>query len=238
MADESRTPNTLTAAVRDRSHVQGDVPEALRRRYYTDDRGGAGLGFYADATVQRPAFRDEGRRLVTARADPGAVRDMAAIAQHRGWSIVTARGSAEFRREAWLAGRTLGLEVRGFRPTERDLQELERRRARQTRIEDEVAVRDERRQARRDRTADEREVRRERRDVRHADAAARPQLRLVDAVVQARVSDPERREQILAAARERVADWLERGARFEPIAARDGAADSSKVTGRERQRAR
>jgi hypothetical protein len=58
--------------------------------------------------------------------DPNAIRDMAAIAHHRGWSIVKAQGSAEFRREAWLAGRSLGLEVRGYRPTERDLQDLHR----------------------------------------------------------------------------------------------------------------
>lgn len=204
MADDPQTPNTLsTSGARNRSVVQGDVPEAMRRRYYTDGRGGAGLGFYADATVQRPAFRDEGRQLVAARADPSAIRDMTAIAQHRGWSIVTARGSPEFRREAWLAGRTLGLEVRGYRPTERDVQELDRR------IDRRLAAR-----ARRDR--EDEPLRRDPPE-RERDGGTRSRLRVVEAVVRGRVEDSAARERILATARERIADWLERGARFAPL---------------------
>lgn len=84
-------------------------------------RGGAGLGFYIDAKVTEPAFRDRSRQLVAARSDPNAIRDMTAIAEHRGRTIVVAQGSANFRREAWLAGRTVGTEVRGYRPTERDV---------------------------------------------------------------------------------------------------------------------
>src|SRR5258708_6465004 len=127
MADDPETPNTLTSTTRGRSDVEGDVPELLRRRYYVDGRGGAGLGFYADAKIATPAFRDRGRQLTATRSDPNTIRDMTAIAQHRGWTIVMARGSTGFRREAWLAGRTMGIEVRGYRPTERDVQELDRR---------------------------------------------------------------------------------------------------------------
>jgi hypothetical protein len=236
MADESQTPNRITATGRTRSVAQGDVPDAFRRRYYTDERGGAGLGFYVDATVQRPAFRDEGRRLVAGRADPTAIRDMAAIAEHRGWTIVTARGSAEFRREAWLAGRTLGIEVRGYRPSERDMQELERRRTRRIRVEDAREKQNDQAQTRRNHAADEREVRRGRHDDRRADAAAGSQLRIVDAVVRARVNDSDRRDQILRAARERVASWLERGAQFEVLPSRERAVDAEGR--RERQRGR
>jgi hypothetical protein len=229
MADDPETPNTLTSSARSRSVARGDIPEAMRRRYYTDERGGAGLGFYADATVQRPAFRDEGRRLVAARADPGAIRDMAMIAQHRGWTIVTARGSPEFRREAWLAGRTLGLEVRGYRPTERDVQELDRR--------------IDRRLAARERTRREREDEPLRRDPpergRDADAGVRSRLRVVEAVVRDRVADPSARDRILTTARERIADWLERGARFESLGVgRTPEAVAEAARGRERGRVR
>jgi hypothetical protein len=72
---------------------------------------------HVDAAVNRAAFRDRGDRL----ADPNAIRDMVEIARHRGRSIVAVRGSTEFRREAWLAARQLGLEVRGYQATERDL---------------------------------------------------------------------------------------------------------------------
>jgi hypothetical protein len=184
MADDLDTVNTLGPGVRRPSVAAGDVPEALKRRYYTDDRGGAGLGFYVDATVTAPAFRDRGRTLESARADPNAIRDMALVAKHREWSIIVVRGSAEFRREAWLAGRAVGLEVRGYRPTERDVQELERRTER----------------------------RRER-----MEPGAQSRLRVVETVVRSRVADPTRQERILAAARARIADWLERGARFGPV---------------------
>ncbi|OYX36542.1 MAG: hypothetical protein B7Y99_00840, partial [Caulobacterales bacterium 32-69-10] len=93
MADEA-APNSLTPGVRNRSVAEGDVPDNLRRRYYVDGRGGAGLGFYADAKIKAPTFRDRGRQLVAARSDPNAIRDMTAIAKHRGWSIVVARGDA------------------------------------------------------------------------------------------------------------------------------------------------
>lgn len=229
MADDPETPNTIAAGARNRSVAQGDVPESLRRRYYTDERGGAGLGFYADATVQRPAFRDEGRRLATARADPSSIRDMAAVAQHRGWTIVTARGSPEFRREAWLAGRTLGIEVRGYRPTERDVQELDRR------IDRRLSARERARRNREDEPL--------RRDPpergRDANAGARSRLRVVEAVVRDRVADPSARDRILTTARERIADWLERGARFEPLGVRRTPETVAEVErGRERGRVR
>ena len=125
MADDAR--NTLSPGTRDAPPAAGDVPERLRRRYFTDDKGGPGLGFYVDATVPIAAFRDRGRQLIAPRADPNTIRDMVAIAQHRGWSIISVRGAQDFRRESWLAASALGLEVRGYTPTERDLQALTRK---------------------------------------------------------------------------------------------------------------
>jgi hypothetical protein len=60
---------------------------------------------------------------------------------------------------------------------------------------------------------------------------------VVEAVVRNRVADPAARNRILATARERVADWLERGARFEPLRTRErvGAEADGR---RERQRDR
>jgi len=105
-----------------RSNAPGDVPDHVRRRYLTEARGGPGLGFYGDARTQAAAFRDEGRRLTTDRNDPHVVRDLVAIAQHRGWNAIAVRGHSEFRREVWLRAQAAGLEVRGYRPSERDRQ--------------------------------------------------------------------------------------------------------------------
>lgn len=206
MADDPAAPNTISPGVRDRSVAEGDVPEHLRRRYYLDGRGGAGLGFYVDAQVKAPAFRDQGRQLVAGRSDPNAVRDMTAIAQHRGWSIVVARGAPGFRREAWLAGRAAGIEVRGYRPTERDVQELDRR----------IAGRERSGRGRGDDRSSGKGRDQDRRDPREG-PGAQSRLQVVEAVVRARVADPSARGRILAAARTRIADWLQQGARFEPI---------------------
>src|SRR3546814_17797378 len=44
----------------------------------------------------------------------------------RSWSHVHVTGSETFRRAAWLEASRQGLEVRGYRPSERDLQALDR----------------------------------------------------------------------------------------------------------------
>lgn len=211
MPDSSPSEQTIEPGGRERRGKIGDVPDVIQRRYYTDDRGGPGRGFYVDATVVRPAFRDRGHQLAADRADPNAIRDMTEIARHRGWVIVTARGSAEFRREAWLAGRQAGLEVRGYQPTERDLQELDRRRERRERGEQRRELRQEGRDDRRQRAGDTREVVRSDREDRRGGA----QMRVVESVVRERVQDEDSQKQILDRARARIADWLERGARFD-----------------------
>jgi Large polyvalent protein-associated domain 7 len=176
--------------------------------------------FYVDAQVAHPVFQDRGRRLVSARSDPNAVRDMTAIAAHRGWRLVEATGAASFRREAWIAGRTLGLEVRGYAPTERDLQELDRRRANRERMEarlSDLARPPANRGDRLDRAAD--------------------RLKVVEAVVRARIVEPAAQDRLLSRARARVADWLEQGARFDRLTPHArGAVKDAETT--ERRRAR
>jgi len=214
--------NQIDSEGRGRSTSKGDVPDPLRRRYYLDDSGGPGLGFYADARIQTAAFRDLGGRLVTARSDPNAIRDMAAVAQHRGWTLVVVHGHKDFRREAWLTASALGLEVRGYQPSVRDRQELERRQAALARKAARAA-----------------EARPERGDREPRDAAAeRANMRIVEAVVRARVGDRPAQDRILTAASERLAAWLERGARVQPIEVVRPQAQQDSLRSRERQRSR
>lgn len=204
MAADPATPNTLRATGL-RSTATGDVPDDLRRRYYLDGRGGLGLGFYADATIATPAFRDRGDRLVTTRTDPNVIRHLTAIARHRGWAKVTLTGASDFRREAWLIARAEGLEVRGYRPTDRDAQDLERRIEAQRRREQWSKLSDELDQARANPDRD-----------RHR-AAAKSRLDVVEAVVKSRIPDPAVQARLLEQARARVAGWLERGGHFHEI---------------------
>ncbi|WP_293679824.1 LPD7 domain-containing protein [uncultured Phenylobacterium sp.] len=215
--------NQIDSEGRGRSTSKGDVPETLKRRYYLDDRGGPGLGFYADARIQTAAFRDLGARLTSPRSDPNAIRDMAAVAHHRGWTVVVVHGEAAFRREAWLTAGTLGIEVRGYQPTERDRQELERR---QAALERKAA-----------RTAAERPERGDR-EARESSGAGRSNMRVVEAVVRARVGDRPAQDRILSAARERLASWLEQGARLRPLDVGRAQVQPESHRARDRQRSR
>lgn len=215
--------NQIDSEGRGRSTNKGDVPDPLRRRYYLDERGGPGLGFYADARIQTAAFRDLGARLVTPRSDPNAIRDMAAVAHHRGWTVVVVHGETDFRLEAWLTASALGMEVRGYKPTERDRQELERRQAAVAR--------------KAARMADERPERGDR-EARDSVAAGRTNMRIVEAVVRARVGDRPAQDRILSAARARLASWLEQGARVRPVEVARSQAQQESHRSRDRQRSR
>jgi hypothetical protein len=203
MAADPASLNTLKPISPSRSVEEGDVPDALHRRYLTERGRSGGLGFYADATVLVPSFQDRGGQLHAVRTDPNSIRDMIAIAQHRGWSTIEVRGATGFRREAWMSGQLRGLEVQGYQPTQRDIQDLERRRQSQQRQRPEPGGRPA--------------------STRPQDPTApgpRSHLRIVEAVVRDRITDPVVQARILAAARSRMADLLERGARFDDLQAR------------------
>lgn len=204
-ADAAGVQGRITPTVRGRSLAEGDAPDEVLQRYELDPRGGAGLGYYAGPAIAQPAFRDLGRQLVSARSDAAALSDMIAIARHRRWSIVEARGSVTFRREAWIAGRMAGVEVRGWRPTERDLRLLDQRTEERTRQGAGERPRPPGGQRTAARTANP--------PVR--DEGARALLAVIETVVRRRVSAPEAQDRILARVQARIDDWLQRGARFE-----------------------
>lgn len=121
-AKPEKTPKTPSVEA-------GDMPEAVRKRYYADKAKWSGEpAFFTSAESKYPAFRDQGRRLVTATESQEVVKDLVAIAQHRGWDKIHVTGSEAFRRAVWLEAAQNGLEVRGYKPNERDLQELDRHR--------------------------------------------------------------------------------------------------------------
>ena len=51
---------------------------------------------------------------------PDTVADMLKVAQHRGWSRLKVEGEEAFRREVWVQARAMGLQVKGYRPRDRD----------------------------------------------------------------------------------------------------------------------
>jgi hypothetical protein len=122
LAENTIAPSPA-AGKAERSRTKGDAPTTIMDRYLIErDRQGRPERFYRDHRATDPVFRDEGRRLVSLQAYPDTVADMMKIAQHRGWAQVRVSGDETFKREAWIQGRALGLEIKGYRPRERDRQ--------------------------------------------------------------------------------------------------------------------
>ncbi len=68
----------------------------------------------------RGQFVARGDGFQTQAQDADTIRGMLAVAQSQGLRTVTATGSRAFKQRAWLLGQVMGVEVQGWRPTERD----------------------------------------------------------------------------------------------------------------------
>ena len=105
----------------------GDLPDAVARRFFGEPaRFGGFIDYYEGEGAKHAAFRDRGNRLHALQTDPATVATLLAIARHRNWSTIQVRGDDDFRREVWREAQTLGLTVRGYKPTIRDREEVER----------------------------------------------------------------------------------------------------------------
>ena len=108
-------------------------PDRLRRKYYVvaakagPDGEAIHARVYTDRQGEYLAFKVAGNRLSTRNGAPEVVRDMIAVAEHRGWEAISVRGPVEFRREAWLEATARGLPVRGYEPAELDHETLRKR---------------------------------------------------------------------------------------------------------------
>jgi hypothetical protein len=106
------------------------LPDRIRRKYYVmaNESGRTGPSsaarLYADERGEYLAFKVTEDRLVTRLAGAEVIRDMVSVADHRGWDALHVRGSAEFRREAWLEAGARGIEVQGYQPSDLDRQAL------------------------------------------------------------------------------------------------------------------
>ena len=87
------------------------VPEEVRQRFVQMKNE----YYFPDGAR---AFTDWGKRLTTPSENTEVVRSLVLIAEARGWTEITVRGTERFRREAWNAAQQVGMEVRGYQPTE------------------------------------------------------------------------------------------------------------------------
>ena len=109
-------------------------PDRVRRKYYVvadqqaKERVALKARVYADERGEYLAFKATEDRLTTRLASAQVVHDMIAVAEHRNWRGIHLRGSAEFRREAWLEASARGMDVAGYEPTDIDRGALASRR--------------------------------------------------------------------------------------------------------------
>ncbi len=212
----------------------GDVPDSVRKRYYADKAKWSGEpAFFTTAQAKDPAFRDQGRRLVTATESQEVVKDLVAIAQHRNWDRIHITGSEEFRRSVWIEANQKGLEVRGYKPNDRDLQELDRLRGETSRntiapmAAREVDV--VRRSTGMDRHSDGGGL--ERPDARRAgqgntpnDRAADSQMRVMEAVIRRTLFDnPEAVARVMTVARTQLDAHIAAGRNIRPAMVKDAS---------------
>src|ERR1700674_21073 len=104
-------PAPSSSSTREKPAPERAVPEEVRRRFVQ-----ARNRYYFPDGAR--AFTDRGTRLTTTSENTEVVRSLIQIAEARGWTEVTVRGTERFRKEAWLAARLAGLDVRGYRPSE------------------------------------------------------------------------------------------------------------------------
>ena len=103
-----------------------DLPISYHDRFLVTKTQGQ-QNLYRSYDDARPAIIDKGDQLSTRNADRGTAMDMIELATHRGWQSLKAKGPEEFRREMWVEGTAQGLKVQGYRPTEKDQEEANRR---------------------------------------------------------------------------------------------------------------
>ena len=108
-----------------------EIPAALTKRYAIKDHV-----YYSKNPSIGIVFEDKGQSIRAKSSDAGDMRAMVELAKSKHWSIIKVDGTAEFKREAWLAANMQGLQVTGYKPTQQDLALLENAQAKtQNKIE-------------------------------------------------------------------------------------------------------
>lgn len=87
----------------------------------------SGNRFHFKDQPNKVAFTDKGPRMVSASNDERVAHAMATMAEAKGWKTIRVSGHPDFQREVWMEASLRGLEVRGFKPQEKDLKELNTR---------------------------------------------------------------------------------------------------------------
>lgn len=97
-----------------------EIPAALTKRYAIKDHV-----YYSKNLSIGMVFEDKGQSIRAKSSDADDIRAMVELAKSKHWSTIKVSGTAEFKRETWLAANIQGLQVTGYTPTQQDVALLE-----------------------------------------------------------------------------------------------------------------
>jgi hypothetical protein len=110
--------------------AQSDIVAARHNLYTADKKFPAAVRvYYSDYQQKSEVMRAKGDLITTKLDDRQTIGAMLDLAQSRGWQSVKLRGTDDFKREAWVQAGVRGMQTDGYKATNTDLQELERRKA-------------------------------------------------------------------------------------------------------------
>jgi len=125
--DKGRDEARRRAAAPERPPVKkaehAAVPDHIASKYLVrDDKY-----HFDDRTV---AFVDKGSKLTVETHNKAVIQDLIAIAKARDWQEIKVTGTETFRREVWKESYAAGLDVKGYKPSELELQAANKERVR------------------------------------------------------------------------------------------------------------
>jgi hypothetical protein len=81
-------------------------------------------GKFKDKATDALRFEDHGKKLSTPVEDRRVIADMIAVAGAKNWGTLELKGTETFRQIAWLEAESQGMQTTGYKPNERDLEQL------------------------------------------------------------------------------------------------------------------
>ncbi|GJJ05674.1 hypothetical protein RugamoR64_62120 [Duganella rhizosphaerae] len=82
-------------------------------------------GKFMDKSTDALRFEDHGKKLSTPVEDRVVIADMIAVAAAKNWGTLELKGTENFKQLAWLEASARGMETKGYKPNERDLEQLD-----------------------------------------------------------------------------------------------------------------
>lgn len=97
-----------------------ELPEKLLGAYTVQD------GKFHDKDTKALRFEDHGKKLSTPVEDRKVIGDMIEVATAKNWNQLELKGTETFKQIAWLEAQARGIETKGYKPNERDLEQLDK----------------------------------------------------------------------------------------------------------------